>query len=67
MTRRQSALNLTALSRAKAIEHPPMIAGAMEIRCSIISETSYTREASKVTWRFSIRTQRFSSRDDFFI
>jgi hypothetical protein len=54
-------------SRAKAIEHAPMIASAMEIRCFIILETSDAREASNATWKFSIRTRRFSSRDDFFI
>jgi hypothetical protein len=81
MTRRQFAVNLTAFSlrwmsivhfigsgsRAKAVEHAPMIASAMEIRCFIILETSDAREASNVTWKFSIRTRRFSSRDDFFI
>jgi hypothetical protein len=54
-------------SRAKALEHAPMIASATEIRCFIILETSDAREASNATWKFSIRTRRFSSRDDFFI
>jgi hypothetical protein len=54
-------------SRAKAIEHAPMIARATEIRRFMILETSAAREASDVTRKFSIRTRRFSSRDDFFI
>jgi hypothetical protein len=54
-------------SRAKAVEHAPMIASATEIRCFIILETSDAREASNTTWKFSIRTRRFSSRDDFSI
>jgi hypothetical protein len=54
-------------SRAKAIEHAPIIATAMEIRRFIILETSDAREASNATWKFSIRTRRFSSRDNFFI
>jgi len=54
-------------SRAKAIEHALMIARATEIRCFMILETSDAREASNATRKFSIRTRRFSSRDDFFI
>jgi hypothetical protein len=49
------------------IEHAPMIARATEIRCFMILETSDAREASNVTRKFSIRTRRFYSRDDFFI
>jgi hypothetical protein len=54
-------------SRAKAIEHAPMIARVTEIRRFMILETSDAREASNVTRKFSIRTRRFSSCDDFFI
>jgi hypothetical protein len=46
------------------IEHAPMIASAIEIRCFMILETSDAREVSNLP---SIRTRRFHSRDDFFI
>jgi hypothetical protein len=67
MMRRRIVHFIGTGSRAKAIEHAPMIARATEILCFMILETSDAREASNVTRKFSIRRRSFSSCDDFFI